>query len=167
MAHTIAFHLIRVAKKIQNEIGFKAGGLNLSVSQGSTLLIIDSQKDTSQVDISTKLHLRPASIVSLVDELEKLDLVTRQTISTDRRRYQIILTEKGKAEVKKIRARSNILEKYIRSVLTANQARVLYEALTKLAISLDKIPITLGSQKSLTGKEVKNEIPSPKQYMAS
>lgn len=167
MAHTIAFHLIRVAKKIQNEIGFKAGGFNLSVSQASTLLIIDSQKDTSQIDISIKLHLRPASIVSLVDELEKLDLVTRQTTSTDRRRYKIILTEKGKAEVKKIRARSNILEKYIRSVLTANEARVLYGALSKLALSLDRIPTTLGSQKSFSGKEVKNELSGAKQYMAS
>lgn len=167
MAHTIVFHLIRVAKRIQNEIGFKAGGFNLSVSQASALLIIDSQKDTSQIDIALKLHLRPASIVSLVDELERLDLVTRKTTSTDRRRYQIILTEKGREEVKKIRARTNSLERYIRSVLTAKEAELLYEGLSKLATSLDKIPTNLGSQKSLSGKEVKNELPGAKQYMAS
>ena len=167
MAHTIVFHLIRLAKKLQNEVGFKGNGLDLSVSEASALLIIDSQKDTSQIDIALRLHLKPASVVSLIDELEKLNLVTRQTAKSDRRKYQIILTEKGKAEVKKIRSQTNNLEKYIRDVLSLSEVKILYTALEKLSSSLDRLPKNLRAKNLNSREEVKNELPGAKQYVAS
>ncbi len=161
--HTVVFHLIRAAKKLQNEVGFKTGVLDLSVSEASALLIIDSQKDPSQVDIALKLHLKPASVVTLVDELEKLALVTRTTTQNDRRKYQINLTEKGKEEVKKIKSQTSMIENYIKNILTANELEVLFNALEKLTMSLESLP----KVQNQFGKEVKNELPRAKQYVAS
>ena len=137
MAHTLVFHLIDVSKRLRNELGLKSDMYGLSFSEASTLLIIDSQKDTSQIDIALKLHLKPASIVSLIDELEKLELVTRQTIKSDRRKYQIKMTEKGKQEVKFIRARTNKIEAVIRGKLTKNEHRTLFRVLEKLSDDFD------------------------------
>jgi len=167
MAHTIVFHLIQASKKLQNQLRLKTGGVNLSVSEASTLLVIDSQKDTCQIDIALKLHLKPASIVSLIDELEKLKLVTRQTTKGDRRRYRIMLTEKGKAQVKKIKAQTNSMEKYIRGVLTPNESKVFYSALDKLSHNLDRLQDDLSAKKIDSRKEVKNELPSAKRFMAT
>lgn len=76
--HTLVFHIIGFARKIQKIIGFKAPPLSLSYSEAAALLIItDSKKDINQTEIASRLHLEPASIVSLIDELEKLGLVKR------------------------------------------------------------------------------------------
>jgi len=161
MAHTLVFHLIKVSKRIQNSLGLKTGEYALSSSEASALLIIDSKGDTSQIDIALKLHLKPASIVSLIDELEKLKLVKRQTQKKDRRKYEITLTEKGKEEVKKIRARTQTIENAIKSKLTASEASALLSILGKLSDDIDLI-----SEKSIR-EEVKNEIPSAKRHVAS
>ncbi|OGD88138.1 hypothetical protein A3J17_05050 [Candidatus Curtissbacteria bacterium RIFCSPLOWO2_02_FULL_40_11] len=161
MAHTIVFHLIKVSKKIQNALGLKSDTYDLSPSEASTLLIIDSKKDTSQIDIALKLHLKPASIVSLIDELEKLNLVSRKTTEGDRRKYDIQLTEKGKEGVKKIRFQTNRIEELIRSKLTENEIKTFFNALEKLSDDNDL------NLENFAGKEVKNEIPSAKREVAS
>lgn len=161
MAHTIVFHLIKVSKQIQNALGLKGDTYALSPSEASAILIIDAQKETSQIDIALKLHLKPASIVSLVDDLEKLKLVTRETKSTDRRKYQITLTEKGKEEVKKIRTRTNKIEEAIKNKLTENEVKTLFSVLEKLSGDLN-----LNFENS-SGKEVESEIPGTKRHVAS
>ncbi len=157
MNHTIVFHLIKTAKRLQNTLGLKSEELDLSPSEASALLIIDFQKNTNQIDIALKLHLKPASIVSLIDELEKLKLVTRRTPKDDRRKYQIKLTDKGKQEVKKIREQTNKLEEIIRKKLTA---------IEKLSED-PRLEEEMASHKN-HGKEVKNEkqLPSTKPPLA-
>lgn len=161
MAHTIVFHLIKVSKRIQNSLSLKTGEYALSPSEASALLIIDSKGDTSQIDIALKLHLKPASIVSLIDELEKLKLVKRQTQKKDRRKYEITLTKKGRQEVKKIRARTQMIENAIKSKLTAKEFSTLFSILNKLSDDFDLI-----SEESIR-EEVKNEIPSTERPLAT
>lgn len=161
MAHTIVFHFIKVSKRLQNALGLKNDAYNLSHSEASALLIIDAKKETSQIDIALKLHLKPASIVSLIDELEKLKLVKREAAKQDRRRYQIKLTEKGHEEVKKIRVQTKNIEEAIKNRLTENEISTLSSILEKLS---DDVELNL---ENISGKEVKNEIPGAKQHVAS
>lgn len=133
MAHTITFHLIRAAKKIQNELGLKTETVDLSSSEACALLIIDSQKDINQIDIAQKLHLAPASVVSLIDELENHQLVTRKTPKCDRRKYQICLTVKGLNQIKKIKAKTNEIEIQIKNKLSNTEIQTLHSALGKIS----------------------------------
>lgn len=137
MKHTLVFHLISVAKKLQKGIGFKSSASPLSYSQASALSVIDSQKDTSQKEIATRLHLEPASVVTLIDELEKINLVKRNSHNEDRRKYIISLTAKGKSKAVEIRKHVAKLDSYLKSQLTPKEVKTLETITDKLFISLD------------------------------
>ncbi|OGD85661.1 hypothetical protein A2164_03015, partial [Candidatus Curtissbacteria bacterium RBG_13_35_7] len=139
---------------------------DLSSSETCALLLIDSHKDINQINIAQRLHLAPASIVSLIDELEKIGLVTRQTPKCDRRKYQICLTKKGKTVVGKIKLATNLIENRIKATLSDTEIEILHSALEKIATNSNYPQKSTNNQKP-NRKEVKNEIPSAKRHVAS
>jgi DNA-binding MarR family transcriptional regulator len=72
----------------------------LNVSQLSCLLVLEKTGPLSLSKLSKHVFLSPSMITSIVDQLEKKELVLRTRKSTDRRVIMIELTEKGKEVVK-------------------------------------------------------------------
>lgn len=138
MKHTLVFHTIDIARKIQKIIDFRAEPISLSYSEASTLLILDSHKKLSQKTISLILNLEPASVVTLIDELEKSKLVKRQTTNDDRRKYLVTLTEQGLSKVKLIKSRSSKLDNFLAKKLAAGQADKFLKTLDLFSLHLDK-----------------------------
>jgi DNA-binding MarR family transcriptional regulator len=136
--HTLVFHTINLAKKLQKDIGFKSAPLSLSYSEASALLVIASQKTISQKEIAQTLRLEPASVVTLVDELEKLRLVKRLHSNGDRRKYQIILTEAGQSKAKLLKKRSYQLDHFLEKQLSPKEIQIFFPIVEKLTKSLDK-----------------------------
>ena len=68
----------------------------LNVSQLSCLLVLEKTGPLSLSKLSQHVFLSPSMITSIVDQLEKKELVVRTRKSTDRRVILIELTEKGK-----------------------------------------------------------------------
>lgn len=153
MDHTLVFHTINLAKKLQKSIGFKS--LALSYSQASALLVLGSQNNLSQRELASWLHLEPATVVNLIDELERLKLVKREKPDSDRRKYHIVLTIRGKAKAKQIKDRTHLLDKLLVSQLTDSQASTFMSVLNKLSDYLE----------TLKGGE--NEIPGTKRSLAA
>lgn len=137
MRHTIPFHLLALSKKIQKSIGFDQLPFALSYSQAWAITIIDSQKTVSQAEIAAKLHLEAATIVTLIDELEKLNLVKRETQDTDRRKYNIVLTDEGKNCAQKIKAKIATIDKYLKQTLSEKDDEYFHSILDKLFSAID------------------------------
>lgn len=135
--HTLVFHIIRLAKKMQEALGFKPFPYGLNSSQASTILFISVNKEVNQVKLAHHLHLKPASIVTLVDELERLALVTRKAANATRREYQITLTRKGTQTVDQIEKITYQLDDFLRDKLAGPAAQNLQLTLEKLATYLD------------------------------
>lgn len=155
MKHTLVFHTIILAKKIQKIIGLKLPPFNLSYSEAATLLTIDSQKNICQIEIATRLHLQPASVVTLIDEIEKLKLVRRVVPDGNRRKYHIILTNQGKIKVGQIKNRVNNLDNFFKKNLSPKETQTFRLVLDKLTAYLDE------------WKGGENEIPSTKRHLAT
>ena len=151
--HTLIFHTIRLAKRIQEVMGFKPFPYSLNYSQASTILYIAANAQINQTKLALHLHLKSASIVTLVDQLEKLDLVRRENIDGDRRKYLITLTQRGKATVAKIKNQSYALDDFLRSKLGQKEAQTFHSTLEKLTAYLDD------------WKGGENEIPSTKRHL--
>lgn len=164
MTHTLVFHLIDLGKKLQ-KIGFLNQPQSLSYSQAITLVVINSQGEISQTEIAAKLNLKPASIVTLIDELEKLKLVKRRQVVNNRRKYQIILTKQGKLLAAEIAEQIKELENFLKNQLSPDEREKLHKTVEKLALSLENWPTN--NLHKLVGKEVKHELPGAKQFMAS
>ena len=72
----------------------------LSGSQLSCLLVLKNESPLPLSKLSRKVSLSPSMITTIVDQLEKKELVFRNRQSSDRRVIFIELTEKGKDLVK-------------------------------------------------------------------
>lgn len=129
MKHTLVFHTIDIARKIQKLLDFKAPPISLSYSEASALLVIKSTRNLSQKTLSLMLNLEPASVVTLIDELEASGLVKRQTANNDRRKYHIMLTEKGSGKIAHIEKKSLLLDKFLIGKLKISNTRKLYKTL--------------------------------------
>jgi len=165
MKHTIVFHSINLAKKMRKAIGLKLGNPPFSYSQSSALLAIDSQKEISQREIATRLHLQPASVVSLIDELERLKLVVRKPTSFDRRKYNITLTPEGKILADKIRREASQLENFLKEKLGSNDAEKFFSTIETISLYIDEWQNKVKTTKSAKGGEY--EIPGAKRHLAS
>ena len=138
MKHTLVFHTIDVGRRIQKLIDFRAEPISLSYSEASALLILDYHKELSQKTISLMLNLEPASVVTLVDELEKSKLVKRQSVDDDRRKYQIALTAQGLDKVRLIKDRSYKLDNFLVKKLTPAKTDNFLKTLNRLSLHLDE-----------------------------
>ena len=165
MGHTIVFHSINLAKKMRKAIGLKLGYPPFSYSQSSALLAIDSQKEISQREIASRLNLQPASVVSLIDELERLKLAERKPTSFDRRKYNITLTPQGKSFAYKIRQEATRIENFLREKLGTKEAEKFYSTIEAISSFIDEWQEKVNTIKTKKGGG--NEIPGAKRHLAS
>jgi DNA-binding MarR family transcriptional regulator len=161
MKHTLVFHLIGLSKKLQGAIGLKSPLLPFSYSQAAALLVIDSLPKVSQIDIAKKLHLKPASVVTMIDQLEKFHLVKRRVQAQNRRAYQIELTTTGESEVVNIKKQAWQVENLLKSKLTRQELQSFKSIIEKLTKVMDE-----AHTQTINRKEVKNELLSTKRYVA-
>lgn len=135
--HTLVFHTIKLGKKVNKALGKEAFPYSLGPTQASAILLISQNGQISQSEMAAHLHLEPASVVTLIDTLEKLHLVKRGPTDHDRRRYQITLTEPGIKSAKVIARHTEKLDKFLRSNLTPKETQVILELSDKIAGLLD------------------------------
>ena len=128
-------------------------------------MAIDSQKEISQREIASRLHLQPASVVSLIDERERLKLVLRKPTSFDRRKYNITLTHEGKILADKIRREASQLENFLREKLGSNEAEKFFLTIEKISSEIDNWQEKVNATKSAKGGEY--EISGAKRHLAS
>ncbi|MGI8904650.1 MAG: MarR family winged helix-turn-helix transcriptional regulator [Solirubrobacteraceae bacterium] len=82
--------------------------LGLRPKHFALLNLIDANEGTSQQQLARRLALEPSGLVGTIDELEAQGIVERRRASTDRRRYELYLSQAGKvklAEARQITAR--------------------------------------------------------------
>lgn len=79
------------------------GDGGLRPGQIGMLSAIESNPGISQIEVSRLLDLDKASVVSLINRLEKSGWAVRQRSDEDRRRHELYLTPEGKNTLKMLR----------------------------------------------------------------
>ncbi len=138
MKHTLTFHTIKLGKQVQKALKSQHLPLSLGVTPASALLLISRHATISQKQIANHLRLEPASIVTMIDELEKLKLVKRVPSENDRRQYQITLTDAGLNAANVISNQTDKLDRFLKSKLSIQEFNLVSEAFGKLADLLDE-----------------------------
>ena len=83
-----------VARRLQKN--FRNAGLEITIEQWSVLYHLWKEDELSQQELGTRTFRDKASITRLIDNLEKLGLVTRVASTSDRRINKVCLTETAK-----------------------------------------------------------------------
>jgi hypothetical protein len=83
-----------VARRLQKN--FRTAGLDITIEQWSLLYHLWKEDGLSQQELGARTFRDKASTTRLIDNLEKLGLVTRVASSTDRRINRVFLMEAAK-----------------------------------------------------------------------
>jgi DNA-binding MarR family transcriptional regulator len=81
----------------------------------SLLILTRSNPGIAQIELGTHLGVDKASIVALLDRLERAGLIERRRSTRDRRRQGIFLTEAGSGELEALMVQVRQLERHMAS----------------------------------------------------
>ena len=98
----------------------------------SLLVLAGCNPGISQIELGNNLGIDKASIVALLDRLEKAGLLERCRSARDRRRQGIFLTARGASELDTLVAQVRQLEKHLASRFTRAEYEQFLEVLERV-----------------------------------
>jgi DNA-binding MarR family transcriptional regulator len=106
----LGYALKRAQLKIFEDFLHCVAPLQLTPAQFSVLLLLDRNPGRNQTEIANALGILRPNFVAMLDALESRDLCSRIRSTHDRRSYNLVLTDKGKAVL--LRARKLVAAKH-------------------------------------------------------
>ncbi|OXM88010.1 MarR family winged helix-turn-helix transcriptional regulator [Paenibacillus rigui] len=99
----------------------------LTEGQLTVLELLMSQERMKPSDFISFLATTPAAITTLLDRMEKAELVIRERDEKDRRIVWVLVTDKGKEECQRgIQIRERFLQNYLSRISSHNQQLLVY-----------------------------------------
>jgi DNA-binding MarR family transcriptional regulator len=89
-------------------------------------------RSLSQKTLAREVGFDKATIVAILDNMERLDWTMRQRSRTDRRRHLLFVTPVGQKALDQRRALAHVNESSIKAALTDDEHQVLHTLLDKL-----------------------------------
>lgn len=131
--------IFKASRMMREHMGFKSEVGNLSMLQLQALIFIKQHPSAHMREIANNFKIELPSATSLVDTLSKASLVERESDSNDRRVVKIILTEQGKALLKKaVKMRTKKIATVL-SYLSTEDKNDLLRIMQKLLENLEKV----------------------------
>jgi MarR family transcriptional regulator, organic hydroperoxide resistance regulator len=96
IAVRVWFRLIRLEARLGAAVSDRLRAIGLSVPQCDVLTTLTEAEGVSQQTLAKRLYVTKGNISGLLDRLESAGLVERRSTATDRRQYEIYLTEAGR-----------------------------------------------------------------------
>jgi len=131
LGYQIALAAIPTGQVFETRIG---APLQLKRVEYTILVLVDSNADTTQKQLSRALRVSVPYLTVTIDRLRERGLLTRVPNEVDRRSQFIRLTREGAALLKKADAIAEGMEGELLSVLTPAERAMLFELLHKVAL---------------------------------
>lgn len=133
----LGFHIRELALLLSRKIDQEAIHYdmeNITHPQAMVINLIYKHKDGEiyQKDIEEELSIRKPTASQLIDRMTTSGLVERHVSLTDKRRNQIVLTEKAVASVKKIKLVLKDIEKKLQKDLSADEIAMFLHVVDKM-----------------------------------
>ncbi len=96
---TVSYLLRSVAIRYRYYVHNVCGKYRWGVSQDLVIYHLAQQKGLNQKDLASKLNITPASVSSIVNQMEDEGLLVRIQDEKDERKFSLSLTEKGQSRV--------------------------------------------------------------------
>lgn|SRR5690554_1183734 len=106
----------------------------LSPGRMTALCIIGNHPGINQSALADALRVNRASVVKVIDALQALGYVERQSIPEDRRSYALAVTPTGLAELRRLTQLSRRFEEMVASQLSSRERKTLMRLLAKVAV---------------------------------
>lgn len=132
---SIGFMLSKVGNAVSERFASIVGEYGLVPRQFFVLNLISEHQGESQQLIAESVGVAKSQMVAVVDELEKKGMLERRANPDDRRQHALYVTERGMELCDKARGAARQHERWIRSQMSAGDAKIVLAALQKIAIA--------------------------------
>ncbi len=137
----VMFQLFRETRRLTAEFGDEG----LRLPHLAVLSSLVENGPSAQKDISARLRIDPSDLVAFLDDLEKAGLATRERDRTDRRRYLVTLTDKGRTVQRRRLATSQRMDDALLTPLSEAEREQLHALLLRVYAhhDPDRVPADL------------------------
>ena len=129
----LGFVLGKASQLVNETVDAHLEQYNIQVRHFGILQLIAGSKPLQQAEIGRLLRIDRTTMVKVIDELQKLNLIERQRDPDDRRAYAIYLTDKGKKLLPEMIERVQQAEQSALSNLTKSEREKLQGLLNKVS----------------------------------
>jgi DNA-binding MarR family transcriptional regulator len=128
----VGFHIRLAHGAVYRHFTETFSDLDLTQKQVSVLWLIEDHPDIAQADIGRRLQMDRATVMAIVNRLQKRGFVERGDAKEDRRRQSLHLTELGRDAL--VSARACILdhEQWLKSRFSPAELAMLVELLRRI-----------------------------------
>jgi DNA-binding MarR family transcriptional regulator len=139
----ICFNLKATNKKVEKYLtaGFEEFGIN--VAQSFIIMSLLAKDGSTLTEIGAHAQIENSSLTTMVDKLEKSELVERKLDAQDRRVIRLYLTPKGRDLAERVLQAGIEFNAYLRGILDGAEENLL-KSLSAIADSLN--PGSAGSE---------------------
>ncbi len=109
-----------------------AGDSRISPSLFGVLVILDANPGLKQTELAEAVRLDRSTVVSVIDKLERQQLVQRKRVEGDRRTNALALTAEGQALLKQLLPRIREHDQRISQELSGDERETLIRLLAKV-----------------------------------
>ncbi len=134
----ICYSLKATMKKVEKHIGQEMDKYGVSMAQSFVLFSLLENDGATLSEIGTLAHIENSSLTTMVDKLEKEELVERRLFPQDRRVIRLFLTETGRKRALEVLSAGTALNQLFNKNLGDLQPSLL-EGLKIVAQTIDDL----------------------------
>ena len=134
------FHYLIMANHLmlQKQLFNNIKDLKLTLGQPKVLDYLWENNGAMQKDIAKGCHIEPASLSTILNGMEKNDLITRNIDKQSRRNINIFMTEKGKKVCERIKQEFTEIESKALFYFSEKEIKQLTEYMIKIYHNLEE-----------------------------
>jgi DNA-binding MarR family transcriptional regulator len=124
--------ILRLARASAWRLGRSLADSGLRWTEFAVLHHLEAQGPVAQRELASALRIQPSNIVSLLDDLQRRDLLRRSPDPVDRRRHRVELTGRGRRAVALAREATRRAEADVLAPLSPAERREFHGLLVRL-----------------------------------
>ena len=128
----VGLHLSMANGRVYRHFTETFSHLDLTQKQVAALWLIDDHPGIAQADIGRLLQMDRATVMAIVNRLQKRDFVQRGASKEDRRRQTLHLTEQGRAALMQARDCIHQHEQWLKARFSPGETALLIEMLRRI-----------------------------------
>ncbi len=125
---------VGAALKVALQRQLKSAEFNITTEQLSILTQLQKENGLYQSQIAKKLAKDKGNITRTLDNLEKTELISRNSHENDRRKFKIFITKKGTELLDKAQPLIKENKKLLRTFISKQEEKILMSLLNKVSL---------------------------------
>ncbi|MDH7788451.1 MarR family transcriptional regulator for hemolysin [Ochrobactrum sp. 19YEA23] len=130
--------MAKVNRKLRTVFDARVKERGLTLARARTLLALIEQEGLYQKELAETLEIENATMVRLLDGLERQSFIERQTVEGDRRAKRVVMTEEGKVLAEQVEKLAGDVREDLLEGVTDEELSVALNVLRKMSASMNK-----------------------------